>query len=397
LLYAGIPRREGVGPRGQECPRHTGLSFVIVLSYVLGVLGMKRFALLLCASVFLCINCPAQDSDEGIHAPDGGTFERITSILIPPVLHAPFSSTVTAEWTKVLEDGSTLTVQNHRVVVRDGAGRIYQERRRLVPKDLQQEPDLMRIEISDPSTHTKYFCQAATHICALEDYAGPESASAQPLGVQEDSLGTLMREDLGKNIVSGLDATGTRETRTLNPGTIGNDRPISIVKEYWYSPQLGINLLVKRVDPRHGTEIFNVTDISLVEPDPKLFAVPAGFTVVDRRAKSGGTAQGSVRSYEIPAGVYRVGGGVTAPKLIYGPNPQYSEEARKAKYQGTVVLWMIVDAQGQPHDIRVARSIGKGLDEEAVKAVRRWRFEPARFNGQPVSVQINTEVSFKLY
>lgn len=257
---------------------------------------MKGSALLLCASLLISIGALAQSSDEGMHAPDGGTIERFNSILIPPVLHAPFSSTVTAEWTKILEDGSTLTVQNHRLVVRDSGGRIYQERRRLVPKGLEKEPDLQRIEISDPSTHEKYFCRTETHVCTLEDYTGPKTASAQPGGTQEDDFGTLTREDLGKNIVSGLDAVGTRETRTLNPGAIGNDRPISIVKEFWYSPQLGINLSVKRMDPRHGTEIFNVTDLSLAEPDPKYFVVPAGFSIVDHRSKTGERAQAASAS-----------------------------------------------------------------------------------------------------
>jgi hypothetical protein len=248
---------------------------------------MKASFLCLLASCVLVLtssSLQAQNSEEGLHAPDGGTIERLNSILIPPILHSPFSSTVTAEWTKVLEDGSTLTVQNHRLVVRDGAGRIYQERRRLVPKDSQREPDLQRIEISDPAAHKKYFCRTETHVCTLQDYTGPEAASAQPGGTQEDSFGTLTREDLGRNIVNGFDAVGTRETRTLNPGAIGNDRPISIVKELWYSPQLGINVSVKRVDPRHGTEIFNVTNVSVSEPDPKLFAIPAGFTVVDHRS-----------------------------------------------------------------------------------------------------------------
>lgn len=262
-------------------------------------------------------------------------FERI-GILIPPLLQAPFSSTVAAEWVRVLEDGSTLTLQNHRLVARDSAGRI-QERRRLVPKDSQQEPDLMRIEISDPSVHTKYVCRVAIQVCELEDYTGPDAATAWPLGVQEDSIGTLNRADLGRNMVSGLDAIGTRETRTLKPGVAGHDRPISIVKEDWCSPQLGINLSIKRVDPRHGTEIFNVIDISLAEPDTKLFIVPSGFRVVDQRSKSSGTAQGPVQKYEIPPNVYRVGNGVTPPKPIYHPNPEYSEEARKAKYQGTVL------------------------------------------------------------
>ncbi|HYL14740.1 MAG TPA: energy transducer TonB [Terriglobales bacterium] len=99
----------------------------------------------------------------------------------------------------------------------------------------------------------------------------------------------------------------------------------------------------------------------------------------------------------IGGGVYRVGGGVSAPRAIYQPDPEYSEEARKAKYQGTVVLWMIVDRDGRPRDIKVARSVGMGLDEKAIEAVRTWKFEPARKDGQPVAVQINVEVSFRLY
>jgi hypothetical protein len=110
----------------------------------------------------------------------------------------------------------------------------------------------------------------------------------QPVGTQEDSFGRLTREDLGKASVNGVDAVGTRETRTLNPGAIGNERVIAIVKEIWYSPQLGINVSVKRVDPRHGTQVVNVTEISQGEPDPKLFRVPAGYSVVDRRLKPGG-------------------------------------------------------------------------------------------------------------
>lgn len=254
---------------------------------------MKHIALLLSTSVLFSVACLAQSSEEGMHAPDGATLEQINSILIPPILHAPFSSTVTAEWTKILEDGSTLTVQNHRLLIRDSAGRIYQERRRLVPKDSQQESDLLRFEISDPSIHKKYFCRAATHVCTLEDYTGPKTASPEAVGTQQDNFGTLTREDLGRNIVNGLDAVGTRETRTLNSGAIGNDRPIAMVKEFWYSPQLGINLYVKRVDPRHGTQLFNVIDISLTEPDPKQFALPAGFTVVDHRSQIGGRPSGA--------------------------------------------------------------------------------------------------------
>jgi len=99
----------------------------------------------------------------------------------------------------------------------------------------------------------------------------------------------------------------------------------------------------------------------------------------------------------IGGGPYRVGGGVSAPKPLYTPDPEYSEEARKAKYQGVVVLWLVIGADGHPREIQIARRLGMGLDEKAVEAVRTWRFDPARKDGQPVAVQMNVEVSFRLY
>ncbi|MGA7847959.1 MAG: energy transducer TonB [Terriglobales bacterium] len=96
-------------------------------------------------------------------------------------------------------------------------------------------------------------------------------------------------------------------------------------------------------------------------------------------------------------GAFRVGGGVSAPKAIYAPDPEYSEEARKVKHMGTVVLWLVVGPDGKPRDIRVLRTLGLGLDEKAIEAVKNWRFEPARKDGKPVAVQINVEVNFHLY
>jgi periplasmic protein TonB len=99
----------------------------------------------------------------------------------------------------------------------------------------------------------------------------------------------------------------------------------------------------------------------------------------------------------IGGGAYRVGGGVSAPRVLFSPDPEFSEEARKAKYQGTVVLWLIVGPDGRTHDIRVQRSLGMGLDEKAIEAVQRWRFEPARKDGIAVAVQVAVEVNFHLY
>jgi periplasmic protein TonB len=99
----------------------------------------------------------------------------------------------------------------------------------------------------------------------------------------------------------------------------------------------------------------------------------------------------------IGGGVFKVGGGISAPQPISTPDPEYTEQARQAKTQGTCVLWLIVDDQGRPRDIRVVRGLGSGLDTKAIEAVKQWRFEPAMKDGRPVNVQISVEVGFKLY
>ena len=99
----------------------------------------------------------------------------------------------------------------------------------------------------------------------------------------------------------------------------------------------------------------------------------------------------------IGGGVYRVGGGISAPQAVSSPDPEYTEEARQAKKQGICVLSMIVDAQGHPRDLRVVRGLGFGLDAKALEAVRQWRFQPAVKDGKPVNVQISVEVEFHLY
>ncbi len=99
----------------------------------------------------------------------------------------------------------------------------------------------------------------------------------------------------------------------------------------------------------------------------------------------------------IGGGVYKVGGGISAPQAIATPDPEYTEEARNAKTQGMCVLALIVDEQGHPRDIRVVRGLGFGLDQKAVEAVKQWRFQPALKDGRPVNVQIRVEVGFRLY
>jgi TonB family protein len=98
----------------------------------------------------------------------------------------------------------------------------------------------------------------------------------------------------------------------------------------------------------------------------------------------------------IGGGVFRVGGGVSAPELVFKVDPEYSEQARKSKYQGTVVLNLIVQRDGTVRDIRVVTSLGMGLDEKAIEAVKQWRFRPGQKGGQAVDVSAIIEVTFRL-
>lgn len=92
--------------------------------------------------------------------------------------------------------------------------------------------------------------------------------------------------------------------------------------------------------------------------------------------------------------VYRAAGSVTAPRPKYAPQPEDNENP-KMKAQGSCILWLIVRTDGHPDDVKVMRSLGGARDEKAVEAMKKWRFEPAKKDGQPVAAEINVEMSFK--
>lgn len=96
-------------------------------------------------------------------------------------------------------------------------------------------------------------------------------------------------------------------------------------------------------------------------------------------------------------GPMHVGGGVSAPQLIYSVDPEFSDEARRAKYQGVCVVEIVVDAQGNVQRARPLRPLGMGLDEKAIEAVKQYRFKPALLNGKAVPVVVNVEVNFRIY
>jgi TonB family protein len=96
------------------------------------------------------------------------------------------------------------------------------------------------------------------------------------------------------------------------------------------------------------------------------------------------------------ADVYSVGNGTTPPTLVRKVDPGYSDEARAAKYSGTVLLSVVVGTDGRADEVRVVKSLGMGLDEKAVLCVRQWAFQPGTHEGVPVRVRAQVEINFQL-
>lgn len=247
---------------------------------------MKRLGLALLFfgfSSLLVARSTAQTPPEAMHAPSGGTSFHVDSIEIPSLPNAPFTATVSTTLVRTLTDGNSITYKNHRTVARDAAGRIFQERRLFYPQGNPHENELNQIEISDPDAELVYYCHPALRICEVQDFSPRVFTTGVAAGPLNDGK-FLTRVLLGSDTVNGLETVGTRETTTINAGVAGNDRAISIVKEFWYSSQLGINLIEKRQDPSFGTQSFLVDQISLSEPDQHLFDIPAGYRILDVRS-----------------------------------------------------------------------------------------------------------------
>jgi hypothetical protein len=240
---------------------------------------MKTCALLIASLVVLFCDASAQQSDDLMRGPDGGTEYFVNGISVLPAPGRPFSARSTTEWTRSLEDGTIVTTHLGTVVSRDGQGRIYRERHSFVPVNSNQPSPLQAIRIFDPLTHSETLCPVATHLCEVKGYHAPTSFSPMPPGTFDNGKRTLVRESIGNDVIDGINVVGTRETLTIAAGVVGNSQPLVITREFWYSPDLQVNLLITRKDPREGTQVVRASEISRAEPDPALFKIPAGFSV----------------------------------------------------------------------------------------------------------------------
>ena len=218
---------------------------------------------------------------------DGGAGRSMESIFVPPKAGAPFSLTLGTEWTRTMANGGTFTVANERHIVRDTKGRIYQERWILVPRGGKVKSQMNFIQITDPELHTWHNCDVFRKICELLPYSLTTAQTYPPFifpsGPLPDGSGSRTHEDLGESSTLGVNTHGYRDTTTINEGVMGNDQPMVSLREFWFSPHLGFNLISIVDEPQSGKQVFTVKDLSTAEPEPTYFEVPAGYTVVDHR------------------------------------------------------------------------------------------------------------------
>ncbi len=132
-------------------------------------------------------------------------------------------------------------------------------------------------------------------------------------------------------------------------------------------------------------------------PNSPLFGSSMGNGSGSGLGSGNGSGLGPGSGGNYGGGLKRIGGGVSTPVVIYQVEPEFSEEARKAKFMGVVLVNLIVDAHGNPQNVHTLRGVGMGLDEKAVEAVRQYRFKPAMEGGKPVPVELNVEVNFQIF
>ena len=206
---------------------------------------------------------------------------------------APFSATASSESTQTLQDGTTIHRTTSSTLYRDSQGRSRREVTLSGFGPLQTSGKARTmITIGDPVAGAHYMLDPVQKVAhKMTPHTGGKGGAwsngntqafeqkMQKHMAKEEASGEVQKESLGTQTVNGVNAEGTRTTRTIAAGQIGNDKPIQIVFERWYSPDLQIVVKSTRIDPRFGTTTYTLTNVQRAEPAATLFTVPSDYTV----------------------------------------------------------------------------------------------------------------------
>jgi hypothetical protein len=212
------------------------------------------------------------------------------------VTGAPFTATAVGESNRTLADGTKISQKVQSTVYRDAQGRVRKETTlpAIGPLAASGSPKSL-VFIHDPVAGTGYVLDVNKKIARKLPQHPKENASAKTADSDAARKGwaghaggaNLVKESLGSQTINGIVAEGTRYTRTIPAGHMGNDKPVTIVNEEWYSPDLQMIVQSKRSDPFVGESTYNVTNIQRTAPNAALFAVPSDYTVQDAPAHMG--------------------------------------------------------------------------------------------------------------
>jgi hypothetical protein len=244
------------------------------------------------ALVLGAVMAHAQGLGGGHHGPFGGPMELMGFEGMHGgklVTGAPFSATSTSTTTQTLQDGTNINRTMQGAIYRDSQGRSRREVTFTGVGPLAATGGTHKmVAIFDPVAGMHYMLNPDKKVA----YKTPMAAKAgtadkaqkfqqkmQARQQQEEASGALKVESLGTQMINGVNAEGTRTTHTIAAGAIGNDKPIQVVSERWYSPDLQTVVQSSRTDPRFGTTTLSLTNIQKAEPAATLFAVPADYTV----------------------------------------------------------------------------------------------------------------------
>jgi protein TonB len=294
-------------------------------------------------------------------------------------------------------DGTTITTVTEEQILRDANDRRRGDNIRTPPSGTPSH----FISIYDPVTRIimnwNVGDSTADKIVTVRHLTQPVSRPTPITPQTAPSTTSQKTESLPPQTIVGLTVPGIRITSTIPAGHQGNDHDVTITTDYWSSQTLDLQLRNISDDPINGKTTQEITSIQLVDPDPALFQPPADYQLKEAiqpspNPNTSGTYQGSV----------------TGPKILHQPDPQYTQIARQQRITGVATVMCLINAQGNPENVHVIKSIADtvdskhraaalSLDQAAIDAVKKYKFKPATEDGKPVAVYLNVNVNFEIF
>jgi hypothetical protein len=211
--------------------------------------------------------------------PDVAAMSGVENMYVPPTPGRPFTGKSVVTWTSNDESSSHLAFMS--MLARDSSGKLYFESRRRMTASGEIQPRWNFILI-DPKEETRTTCYVATKTCRINAflravYAKSEAAEDAPRASIMESV------SLGTSVIDALTVEGTRETTSVTAGAYGNSEALVITRELWHSPELDLDVVIKKADPRSGNFVRKIEIVSRNEPDPEYFTIPKDYTFLDNR------------------------------------------------------------------------------------------------------------------